>query len=223
MKIHKAGYIPILVILILVLLILVIINLIFREQTFIHYSLYFIAVAFLFLVVRFFRIPKRPFVPEEYTIFSAADGMVVAIEEIEEDEYFKDKRIQVSVFMSPLNAHVNWCPINGTVEYIRHYMGRHHPAYLPKASLENEMTSVVLNTNNGQQVMLRQIAGIMARRIICKAKLGMKVTQGDQLGLIKFGSRVDIILPADAKVHVEINQGVRGMRHKIAELNAASE
>ncbi len=217
MKIHKAGYIPILVILALVLMILAVINLIFSEQTFIHYSLYVIAFVFMVLVVRFFRIPIRPFEPDDNIIFCAADGAVVAIEEIHEDEYFKDNRIQVSVFMSPLNAHVNWCPINGTVEYIRHYPGRHHPAYLPKASLENEMTSVVLKANNGQKIMVRQIAGIMARRIVCKASQGMEVIQGDQLGIIKFGSRVDLILPTDCTILVDINQGVRAMRHKIAE------
>ena len=222
MRIHKAGFIPSLIIMLMVLLILVVINLIFREQTVIHYTLYFIAAVFIVLVVRFFRVPKRYFVPDDRSIFSAADGAVVAIEEITENEYFKDRRIQVSVFMSPLNAHVNWCPVNGTVEYIRHYPGRHHPAYLPKASLENEMTSVVLQTNSGHKIMVRQIAGIMARRIICKAQPGMQVTQGQQLGLIKFGSRVDLILPVNSKILVEINQGVRGMKHKIAEFHKAS-
>ena len=218
MRIHKAGYIPILVILLLVLIIVAAINLVFREQSVLHYILYSIGFVFMILVVRFFRIPNRPFLPDENTVFSAADGAVVAVEEIIEEEYFKEKMIQVSVFMSPLNAHVNWCPIDGTVEYIRHYPGRHHPAYRPKASLENEMTSVVLKLNNGQKIMVRQIAGIMARRIICKAHQGMSVKQGDQLGLIKFGSRVDLILPLDSKILVEVNQGVRGMRHKIAEL-----
>jgi phosphatidylserine decarboxylase len=218
MKIHKAGFIPSLVIFALVLVILAIINLAFPVQTLIHYILYGIGFVFMVLVIRFFRVPKRIFKPDNNVIFSAADGAVVAIEEIIEKEYFNDRMIQVSVFMSPLNAHVNWCPVNGTVEYIRHYPGRHHPAYLPKASLENEMTSVVLQTESGHKIMVRQIAGIMARRIICKAKLGMKVTQGQQLGLIKFGSRVDLILPASFKILVDINQGVRGMRHKIAEI-----
>ncbi|MEA3477312.1 MAG: phosphatidylserine decarboxylase family protein [Bacteroidota bacterium] len=217
MYIHKAGYIPILVILALVLVILLCINLIFPVQSIIHYLLYGIAFVFIALVVRFFRVPKRIFMPDDHTIFSAADGAVVAIEEIEETEYFNDKRIQVSVFMSPLNVHVNWCPVNGTVEYIRHYPGKHHPAYLPKASLENEMTSVVLKTTIGHRIMVRQIAGIMARRIICKASPGLKVTQGDKLGIIKFGSRVDLILPTDCNILVELNQGVRAMKHKIAE------
>jgi phosphatidylserine decarboxylase len=177
---------------------------------------------FIILVIRFFRVPKRYFIPDDRTVYSAADGAVVAIEEITENEFFKDKRIQVSVFMSPLNAHVNWCPVNGTVEYIRHYPGRHHPAYRPKASLENEMTSVVLKTDSGHKIMVRQIAGIMARRIICKAQPGMQVTQGQQLGLIKFGSRVDLILPLNCKILVEINQGVRGMKHKIAEFQEGS-
>lgn len=218
MKIHKAGYIPSLVILILVLAILAMINLAFPGQSLIHYILYGIAFVFIILVIRFFRVPKRIFEADNNVIFSAADGAVVAIEEIIEKEYFNDKMIQVSVFMSPLNAHVNWCPVNGTVEYIRHYPGRHHPAYLPKASMENEMTSVVLQTDSGHRIMVRQIAGIMARRIICKAELGMNVKQGQQLGLIKFGSRVDLILPTSFKIHVKINQGVRGMRHKIAEV-----
>jgi len=169
------------------------------------------ALLFLFMLL-FFRLPSREVEPDSSVIMSPADGEIVVVEEVFEKEYFKDKRIQVSIFMSPLNMHSNRYPVSGTVKYVMHHPGRYLVAWLPKSSELNENSSIVIEDENGVEIMVRQIAGAVARRIVTYSKIGDRVIQGDELGFIKFGSRVDIFLPVDHKVDVTLNRQVRASR-----------
>lgn len=170
------------------------------------------------MVLQFFRNPKRHTHRDTKHVIAPADGKIVVIEEVEEEEYFKDKRIQISIFMSPVNVHVNRYPVSGVVRYSKYHPGAFLVAWHPKSSLMNERTSVVVQTPEGQQVMYKQIAGAMARRIIMYAKEGMKVLQGTDSGFIRFGSRVDILLPLDADVKVKVGDKARGGEQILAEL-----
>jgi phosphatidylserine decarboxylase len=208
MRLHHKGYVPLLIMLALLLGIVWLINLAFPTQTFIHYILYGIGVIFYSLCIRFFRRPFREVLPESDKILSAADGHVVVIEEIFETEFFHDRRLQVSVFMSPLNVHVNWYPVSGEILHTKYHHGSHVPAYRPKASMENERMSIVIENEHGKPVMMTQIAGIMARRVFTNAKKGSYVFQGEEAGIIKFGSRVDLILPKDTEILVKLGQKV---------------
>jgi len=176
------------------------------------------AVSFLIFlfVVRFFRKPSRVLITDDNTIYAPADGTVMVIEETNEDEYFKDKRIQVSIFMSVWNVHINWFPISGIIKYCKYHPGKFLIARLPKSSTENERTSVVLEDKNTRQILVRQIAGIVARRIICYAKEEKEVTQNSEMGFIRFGSRVDVFLPLDAKIHVKLGQKTTGTKTVVA-------
>ncbi|SDC41470.1 phosphatidylserine decarboxylase family protein [Williamwhitmania taraxaci] len=179
----------------------------------------FLAFVSLFLLVftlRFFRVPVRVVQHEEGMLLSPCDGTVVVIEEVVENEFFKEPRIQVSIFMSVWNVHINWFSFKGTVEYFRHHQGKYLVAWHPKSSELNERTSVVVRHSNGTAILFRQIAGYVARRIICYAKEGTPVNAGEQMGFIKFGSRVDIFLPLDAKIEVSLNQKVVGTQTNIA-------
>lgn len=151
-------------------------------------------------------------------MIAPADGKIVAIEETDENEFFNDKRLQVSIFMSPLNVHVNLFPITGTVSYYKYHPGEYLVAWHPKASSANERSSVVVE-NGSHAVLVRQIAGVLARRIVCYARPGEKVDQGQELGFIKFGSRVDLFLPTDVKLNVQIGQKVSGKSSVIASFN----
>jgi phosphatidylserine decarboxylase len=162
------------------------------------------------LVLNFFRNPKRDALIQNGAIIAPADGKIVAIEEVEEDEYLKTKCLQVSIFMSVFNVHINWFPIKGVVKYFRHHNGRFMAAYLPKSSTENERTSVVIENEKGTQILVRQVAGAMARRIVCYAEEETNISQGQQMGFIKFGSRVDLYLPLDTRIDVELDQKVSG-------------
>lgn len=174
----------------------------------------------LYLVIQFFRIPKREFTFEENDIICPADGKVVVIEEVEETEYFKDKRIQISIFMSPLNVHQNLNPISGIVKYVKYHPGLFLVAWHPKSSTDNERTTVVTEHSSGQEVLFRQIAGAVARRICYYVRPDQNVTTGEEFGFIKFGSRVDLLLPLDAKIDVKIGDKVQGKLTKIGELKA---
>ncbi len=218
MRIHYKGILTILVILALELAILAVINIIWPAQTWVHYSLYGLGFAFFIAVILFFRHPKRTVEVDEKSVLSAADGRVVAIEEVMEDKYFNDKRIQVSVFMSPLNVHVNWYPISGEIVHTKYVRGRYHPAYVPKSSEENERQVVVIRNEYGQEIMMVQIAGIMARRVFTNAKLGNYVFQGEEAGIIKFGSRVDLFIPVDSEIQVDLLDSVTACKTKIASL-----
>ncbi|MCD4695321.1 MAG: phosphatidylserine decarboxylase family protein [Bacteroidales bacterium] len=218
MKIHKEGWPIIILVLILLLIIVLIINIFSPHNGYIHFLLYLAGFVFYAFVVRFFRNPERPVIPNDDIILSGADGKVVVIEDVIEKEYFGDKRKQVSVFMSPMNVHVNWLPVSGLIKYFRHIQGWYFIASKPKSSHENERTTVVVETNRNQEIMFRQIAGTVARRIVSYAKEGKQVSQGDELGIIKFGSRFDLFLPIDAKVDVKIGDKVSGNQTVIARL-----
>lgn len=170
------------------------------------------------LVLQFFRNPKRFTNAAEHEVIAPADGKIVAIEEIDEQEYFKGKRLQISIFMSPVNVHVNRYPISGKVAYAKYHPGAYLVAWHPKSSLLNERTSVVVQNQSGTEVMYKQIAGALARRIVMYAKPGMEVQQGTDSGFIKFGSRVDVILPLDANVRVKIGDKARGGEQILADL-----
>lgn len=170
----------------------------------------FISLILLVLVLQFFRVPKRVVTTGNNLVVCPADGKVVVIEETEETEYLKDRRIQVSIFMSPLNVHINWFPIAGIVSYFKYHAGKYLVAWHPKSSTENERTTVAVKHANGTEVLFRQIAGAVARRIICYAKRDAPVEQSTQFGFIKFGSRVDVFLPLDAEVRVKLDEKVTG-------------
>jgi phosphatidylserine decarboxylase len=175
--------------------------------------------AFLIIVLQFFRNPKRNIIPNSKTVVSPVDGKVVVIEEVFEKEFFKEKRLQVSVFMSPINVHVTRYPIAGKVIFSKYHPGKFLVAWHPKASEENERTTVVVENETYGQVLYRQIAGALAKRIVNYAKVEDSAIQGDDSGFIKFGSRVDLFLPLDTKIKVELNQKVRGGESIIAEVN----
>ncbi|UKM64774.1 phosphatidylserine decarboxylase family protein [Flavobacteriaceae bacterium GSB9] len=180
-----------------------------------------VMVAFILLLIailQFFRNPKRSTLQNHKKVVSAVDGKVVVIEEVFEKEYFKEKRIQVSVFMSPINVHVTRYPISGNVIFSKYHPGKYLVAWHPKASEENERTTVVVENETFGKILYRQIAGAMAKRIVNYAKLNDKVVQGNDSGFIKFGSRVDVFLPLDTNVKVKLNQKVRGGETIIAEM-----
>ncbi|GGW69378.1 phosphatidylserine decarboxylase [Winogradskyella epiphytica] len=174
--------------------------------------------AFFILILQFFRNPKRNTHANEMQALSPVDGKVVVIEEVMENEVFKDKRIQVSVFMSPINVHVTRHPISGRVSYSKYHPGKYLVAWHPKASEENERTTVVVENQHFGKVLYRQIAGALAKRIVNYAKVDSLAIQGRDSGFIKFGSRVDLFLPLDAEIKVELNQKVRGGETVIAEM-----
>jgi len=169
-------------------------------------------------IIQFFRVPKRDFVCEENDVICPADGKIVVIEEVDETEYFKDRRIQISIFMSPTNVHANFNPVSGEIVYSKYHPGKFLVAWHPKSSTENERTTIVTKTKKGTEILFRQIAGALARRICFYVKEGQQVQGGTEFGFIKFGSRIDLFLPLNAKVHVTLNQKVKGQLTKLAEL-----
>ena len=171
------------------------------------------------MILQFFRNPKRQTLLNDKQVVSAVDGKVVVIEEVFEKEFFNDKRIQVSVFMSPINVHVTRYPIGGNIVYSKYHPGKYLVAWHPKASEENERTTVVVENDTFGKVLYRQIAGAMAKRIVNYAKIDDTVTQGSDSGFIKFGSRVDLFLPLNAEIKVQLNQKVIGGESIIAEIN----
>lgn len=173
---------------------------------------------FLVLILQFFRNPKRKVIPNFDEILAPVDGKVVVIEEVEETEYFKGKRKQVSIFMSPINVHVTRYASSGTITYSKYHPGKYLVAWHPKSSTENERTTVVIHTPKFGEILYRQIAGALARRIINYAEEGEQVIQGEDAGFIKFGSRVDLFLPLDANITVDLNQKVAGAKTCIATL-----
>ena len=218
MKLHKEGYSTIIV----VFLVLAILNfaLFFLLGLQNVYTVAFAVASFIFwlFVISFFRLPARPVTPISDTILAPADGEIVVIEETVEQEYFKDKRIQISTFMSPSNVHVNWYPISGTVQYTKYHKGKFLVAWHPKSSTLNERSTVVIKTENGTEILVRQIAGAVARRIVTYSKENDKAEQGKEIGFIKFGSRVDVFLPLDADVQVKLDQKVTGLETILAKL-----
>jgi len=170
------------------------------------------------VVLQFFRSPKIAVSCDEKCVLAPADGKVVVIEDAIESEYFKDKRKQISIFMSPVNVHVNRNPVSGLVKYFKYHSGNYKVAWHPKSSTNNERTTLVVETNEGLEILVRQIAGAVARRIKCYVDEGDKILQGSEFGFIKFGSRVDVFLPLDSKIMVEINQKTKGGKTILAKL-----
>lgn len=167
-------------------------------------------------IIRFFRLPERELLREKDSVYAPADGTIVVCEKVYEDEYLKRDCIQVSVFMSIWNVHANWYPMAGEIEYFKHHQGEFLVAWHPKSSTDNERTTVVMRDGN-RQILLRQIAGLIARRIVCNAKHDKNVEQNDRMGFIKFGSRVDVFLPLDAEIKVRLNDKVVGSQTVLAE------
>lgn len=215
---HKEGYKIIVITFILVTTIFIATNR-YVEIEWLRYLLFATALVFLFLILQFFRNPRRQFQLNDEEILSPVDGKVVVIEEVYEKEYFKDKRLQISVFMSPLNVHVTRYPSGGNVLYSKYHPGKYLVAWHPKASEENERTTVVVDNKKFGAVLFRQIAGALAKRIINYAQEGTEVEQASDSGFIKFGSRVDVFLPLDAKIKVELNEKVKGGITVLAEKN----
>lgn len=222
-KIHHEGT----NILIIALLALVIINLplwLWARPWAIPIAVTAVCAIVYLLIANFFRSPRRHF-PGDPTnvIVSSADGKVVALEEVYEEEYLKCRCIQVSVFMTILNVHANWFPVDGEVIYTRHHAGRFMAAYLPKSSTENERSTVVIRTPKGQLVMMRQVAGAMARRIVTYAHPGVEASIEDHMGFIKFGSRIDLFLPLGTDIQVKIGQSTTGGMTVIGRLRPDKE
>jgi len=216
MKIHREGF----KILLITTLLLVAINAplsIFDAPEWLVNSILIVSILFFVIVLQFFRDPKRNTVLNENHIIAPADGKVVVIEEVEEPEYFKGKRLQVSIFMSPINVHVNRNPVSGIVKYAKYHKGKYLVAWHPKSSTENERTSIVIQAKNGQEVLFRQIAGALAKRICYYVKEGQTAKQGAEMGFIKFGSRIDLYLPLNSPIKVSIGQKVTGGESIIAE------
>ena len=178
------------------------------------------SVIFLILIFQFFRNPKRNTAHNDEHVMSPVDGKVVAIEEVNEKEYFKDKRLQISIFMSPINVHVTRHPVGGKVTYSKYHPGKFLVAWHPKSSEENERTTVVVKNKIAGEVLYRQIAGALAKRIVNYAEVGTDVVQGSDSGFIKFGSRVDVFVPLGTKIDVDLNQKVRGGESIIATVKA---
>ena len=217
MTIHKEGY-PTLA---LSAIILGVINLLSFYLLSFDYPvltaiIVIVTVGLFIFLVSFFRIPKRALTINENAIVAPADGKVVVIEEVQADEYFTDRRIQVSIFMSPLNVHVNRNPISGEVAYSQYHKGKYLVAWHPKSSTENERHSVVYR-KDGKEILVKQIAGALAKRIVNYLQAGQKVKQAEEMGFIKFGSRVDVLLPLNAKINVKIGDMPKGGVTVIAE------
>ena len=209
MKIHKAGHILLFKAFVLFAFINVLVYafipniIVFRAVLIVSGILYL-------LMVNFFRFPNRHIVVKDNTILAPADGKIVVVEETFEPEYLKKQCIQVSIFMNIFNVHINWFPINGIINFFKYHQGRYMAAYLPKSSTENERTTIAIEATNGQEIVMRQIAGAMAKRIVSYAPVGGKARQNEHAGFIKFGSRVDLYLPLGTKIDVKLGQKVTG-------------
>lgn len=210
MTIHKEGYTTIALSILFIFIINAFVDYKYYDVTWLRWFVYIFSAALFIIVLQFFRNPSRSFSAGENLVICPADGKVVVIEETEEGEYFKDKRLQVSIFMSPVNVHINRNPISGVVKFFKYHPGKYLAAWNPKSSTENERTTTVVEHKNGTPVLFRQIAGALARRIVWYIKEGDEVVQTEQFGFIKFGSRVDVFLPVGTKVNVALNEVVKG-------------
>ena len=209
-RIHEEGTKAILINLFFVVIIVVGINLLWPHQTVWHVLIYVFFAVVTALVVRFFRVPiHRKTTIMENAVLSPADGVVAANEVVMEDEYFHEKRRQISIFMSIYNVHINFFPFDGVVTYYKYHPGKFLLAFKPKSSSDNEHNSIVIKDVKGHEVLVRQIAGFVARRIVCDLESGEPSIVGEEFGMIRFGSRVDVFLPLDAEVNVHIGQKVR--------------
>lgn len=219
MYIHKKGYNVVFSVVLFVIVAIFLIYGIFSLFLWLSIILTIALSLFAVWAVLFFRVPtNRKITKEDNAVVASADGTVVVIEETEENEYFHDKRIQVSVFMSAYNVHVNWFPMNGVVTYHKYHPGKKMFAINPKSSELNERNTFVVKDDKGREVLFRQIAGVMARRIVWHADVGSKAEVGKEFGMIRFGSRVDFFLPLDAEINVKLNDVIRGQVSVLAYL-----
>ncbi|MCZ4243240.1 phosphatidylserine decarboxylase family protein [Pedobacter punctiformis] len=219
MTIHKEGYTTIALSILFIFIINAFVDYKYYDVTWLRWFIYIFSAVLFIIVLQFFRNPSRNFSSGENLVICPADGKVVVIEETEEGEYFKDKRLQVSIFMSPVNVHINRNPISGVVKFFKYHPGKYLAAWNPKSSTENERTTTVVEHKNGTPILFRQIAGALARRIVWYVKEGDQVVQTEQFGFIKFGSRVDVFLPVGTKVNVALNDVVKGGITTLAELS----
>ena len=220
MTIHKEGYTSIALCVLLIFVVNALIQFYYPDAHTLKWIIYVLSFALFVIILQFFRSPHFDIHTDDKNVLCPADGKVVVIEETDETEFLKDRRIQISVFMSPINVHVNRNPIAGVVKYFRYHPGKYLVAWHPKSSTENERTTIVIENSAGVPVLFRQIAGAMARRIVWYVKEGDKVEQGQQFGFIKFGSRVDIFLPLGTKINVGLDEVVKGGRTVLATLAA---
>ncbi|CAG5073706.1 Phosphatidylserine decarboxylase proenzyme [Dyadobacter sp. CECT 9623] len=218
MKLHKEGYTIILITIIVLVLINLGINYLLPDGYWIPMLAIIGSIFVLLLVVQFFRVPTRVVHKSDRQIVAPCDGKVVVIEEVVETEYFNGPRRQISIFMSPLNVHINWNPVSGVVQYFKYHAGLYLVAWHPKSSTDNERTTVVIRTLEGIDILFRQIAGAAARRIRWYVKEGDQVEQSTEMGFIKFGSRVDIFVPLDAEIKVNLQDKTVGSVTVLAEL-----
>ena len=216
--IHREGY-TILITTFVVLAVIVYLVFRFSDIAWLRYLIVFATVVVFGLFAQFFRNPARNTVLNTNHVIAPADGKVVVIENVEEPEYFKGTRKQISIFMSPLNVHVNRNPISGVVSYFKYHPGKYLVAWHPKSSTDNERTTTVIKNDDGEEILFRQIAGAVARRICYYVDTGDTVKQGEEMGFIKFGSRIDVFVPTDSKITVDIDQITRGGETVLAELN----
>jgi phosphatidylserine decarboxylase len=216
MRIHKEGFGVIAVAFLIWLVLNVLVGM--SEELYFRVFTILATTPMLIFVLRFFRYPRRNIHLNPKSVLSPCDGQIVVIEETFEAEYFNDRRLQVSVFMSVYNVHINWIPVPGIVKYFRHHSGNFMAAYLPKSSTENERATTVIQMEDGTEVLVRQIAGAVAKRIISYPSVNTKVNQKNELGFIRFGSRVDLFLPVGTKISVELCQNVIGSQTVIADL-----
>ena len=218
MTIHKEGF----TILVITILAIVALNGVlyyfFGDQRILMNISFIVSTVFFLLILQFFRSPKVSTSIDSNLVYAPADGKVVVIEEVEEKEFLKDNRRQISIFMSPINVHVNRNPISGVVKYVKYHAGKYLVAWHPKSSTENERTTIVVENENGISILFRQIAGAMAKRIKWYVEEGQPVIQGEEFGFIKFGSRVDVFVPLDAEICVNLNQKTKGGKTILAKL-----
>ena len=218
-RLHEEGTVAILITLAVIAVTVFLVNWLWPSQTVWHYLLYAFELVVLVLTVRFFRVPIwRKTTIEENAVLSPADGIVAANEEVLEDEYFHDKRRQISIFMSIYDVHINFFPFDGEVTYYKYHPGKFLLAFNPKSSTDNEHNTIILRDTKGREVLVRQIAGFVARRIVCDLEPGDEAVVGEELGMIRFGSRVDVFLPLDADVKVKIGDKTIGKETVLAQL-----
>ncbi len=216
MSIHKEGYKILAFGLITLLVLNVIVNIIWVDHELVRWAFIICSLMLYVFLLFFFRLPARALETDPGLIYAPADGKVVVIEETMEMEYFKDMRLQVSIFMSPFNMHSNRYPVSGKIKYVCYHHGKNIVAWHPKSSELNERSTIVIETQDGTEILIRQIAGALARRIVTYSKENQEVIQGDELGFIKFGSRVDVFLPLGTEVEIPILQQVRANKSIIA-------
>ena len=216
--IHKEGYKILASCLIALLILNLIVSIIWKDSEIVKWAFFACSIVFFIFILFFFRLPVRTLEPDPGLIYAPADGKVVVIEETMENEYFKDLRLQVSIFMSPFNMHSNRYPVSGRIKYVAYHPGAYMVAWHPKSSELNERSTVVIETKNGTEILIRQIAGAVARRIVTYSKENQDVMQGDELGFIKFGSRVDVFLPLGTEVEIPILQQVKANKSIIAKI-----